>query len=128
MTRTLTTPAPLYVAATYRGVDRGWVPMGEPRPLAQAQALAALAARIRTDVITQARAAGAPSPRPLSVSSEPRRWHPQDTADTWHALRVIGATYGAVIIALGAFSLATGSHRWATPATPAPVALSRPAA
>lgn len=113
----LTTPAPLYQAATYRGVTRGWVALGEPRPLAQA--LAALTARIRTDHITRARAAGAPSPRPASVSSEPRRWHPGDTADILHALRVIGATYGAVIIALGGLSLATGAHRWATPVTPA---------
>lgn len=118
----LTTPAPLYVAATYRGVTRGWVALGEPRPLAQAQALAALTARIRTDVITRARAAGTPSPRPASVSSEPRRWGPDDTAQALHALRVIGATYGAVLIALGGLSLATGAHRWATPATPAPVA------
>jgi hypothetical protein len=123
MPRPLTTPAPLYVAATYRGAAAGWVALGEPRPLAQAQALAALTARIRTDHITRARAAGAPSPRPASVSSEPRPWGPRDTADTWHALRVISATYGAVLIALGGLSLATGAHRWATPA---PVAQAHP--
>lgn len=122
MPRPLTTPAPLYVAATYRGAAAGWVPLGEPRPLAQAQALAALTARIRCDYITRARAAGAPSPRPASVSSEPRRWGAEDTAAAWHALRVIGATYGAVVIALGGLSLATGAHRWAAPAPAAPVA------
>jgi len=118
MPRPLTTPAPLYQAATYRGAAAGWVPLGEPRPLAQAQALAALTARIRCGYITRARAAGAPSPRPASVSTEPRRWGAEDTAAACHALRVIGATYGAVIIALGGLSLATGAHRWATPATP----------
>ena len=126
----LPTPAPLDVAATYRGAAAGWVALGEPRPLAQAQALAqalaALTARIRTDVITRARAVGAPSPRPASVSSEPRQWGPRDTADLCHGLRVIGATYGAVIIALGGLSLATGAPRWATPATPAPMAQAHP--
>jgi hypothetical protein len=47
--------APLAQAATYRGVSRGWEPIGAPRPWAQAQALAALAARVRPDYITRAR-------------------------------------------------------------------------
>jgi hypothetical protein len=40
------TAAPLAQVARYRGASAGWQPIGCPRPLPQAQRLAALVARI----------------------------------------------------------------------------------
>lgn len=47
ITRPLTAPAaPLAQAARFRGLARGWEPLGRPRTPAQAARLAALMARI----------------------------------------------------------------------------------
>lgn len=114
---TLTTPTPLAQAATYRGAAAGWVPLGDPRPLAQAQALAALAARVRPHYLTRARPV-APAP----VAPTPgRRWPAplsRDAAETCRGLAIIAAAYGAVVLTLvtlgQAYQLAAP-----TPATPA---------
>jgi hypothetical protein len=47
--------AALVTVATYRGTTLGWQPIGLPRPIASATALAALVARIRPDHITRIR-------------------------------------------------------------------------
>ena len=39
-------PAPVATVARYRGMAAGWQPIGAPRPLADAQRLAAIARRI----------------------------------------------------------------------------------
>jgi hypothetical protein len=109
-------PQPLATVATYRGTEAGWVAVGAPRPVAEAEALAALTARVRPDYITKARPAAA-----LPVPPAPRRWHPGGTAEILHGLGVIGAAYAAVIIGLGALGLATGAHSWDAPAPAAPV-------
>lgn len=117
-----TLTAPLYQAATYRGTAAGWIPLGAPRPLAQAEALANLAARIRPELISKARPAQPVAPAAL------RRWHPGDTREVIHGLGIIAATYGlamAVMLAMaGAHRLATGTP--ATAATPHPVATLAP--
>lgn len=114
------TPTPLAQVTTYRGAAAGWVPLGDPRPLAQAQALATLAARVWPEYVTRARPV-APAP----VAPTPgRRWPApmsRDAAETCRGLAVIAAAYGAVVLTLAALGLATGARPWAapTPATPA---------
>lgn len=121
-----TLTAPLFVAATYRGTAAGWIPLGAPRPLAQAEALASLAARIRPELISKARPAqpaAAAAPKAVAPAAL-RRWHPGDTHEVIHGLGIIAATYGLAMAAMlamaGAHRLATGTP--ATAATPHPVA------
>lgn len=121
---TLTTPTPLAQAQTYRGIARGWAPIGAPRPLAQAQALATLAARVRPNL--SHRVTLAPAPPALPVAPTPgRRWPAplsREVAETCHGLALIAAAYGAVILTLAALGLATGARPWATPTAATPAA------
>jgi hypothetical protein len=41
--------------ATYRGIAAGWVPVGQPRPAADAARLLELVRRIRVDHVSRAR-------------------------------------------------------------------------
>lgn len=39
--------------ATYRGIDAGWVPAGQPRPVDDAQRLLSLIQRIRPEYLSK---------------------------------------------------------------------------
>ena len=122
---TPTTPTPLAQAQTYRGIARGWAPIGAPQPLAQAQALAALAARVRPDL--SHRVTLAPAAPALPVAPTPgRRWPVRlagDLADAGRGLALIAAAYGLTVGSLAALGLATGARPWATPTAATPAAL-----
>jgi hypothetical protein len=43
----------LFTVATYRGIEAGWVPMGQPRSQSEAERLLSIVNRIRPDYINK---------------------------------------------------------------------------